>query len=676
MDASRAIYWNVGSGVELPMYIFTALAVLVCAYGFYRRISVYRQGRPVIRTDQMLRRLAGMLKAAFGHGKVARVKGPGLTHAALFWGIVLLFIGTLLIMIEVDLTRPFFHVDFLQGWFYKFYSLTLDIAGLISILTMAGFAARRFFVAPPGLKVIRDDYAIHIFLFVILGTGFIVEGLRIAATELTANPALALWSPVGRLIALSLTPLGNETLRSIHRIIWWVHFASVMGLIAILPSTKLRHLMTTPANMFFGDLRPKGSIPSIDLTAEGVTTFGAGAAADLTWKDIFDADACMSCKRCQDVCPAWATDKPLSPMRIVQQIGQMAVSEPRGDLIAIVTADALWACTTCRACQDICPAEVEHVNKIIEMRRNLVLMRGEFPGQEVVTAMNNLEVNFNPFGTAYASRGDWADGLPVVRLDGGDEPIDILYFVGCFGSFDKRNQDVARSFVRVCAAAGIRVGILGKMEKCCGEPLRKLGNEYLYQQVAVDNIARISAAGVSRIVTTCPHCFNTLGVDYRDMGFDIEVEHSTTFLERLMREGALTLAPETFEATYHDSCYLGRYRDILEEPRELLRGAGGRITEMQRSGCDSVCCGAGGGRILAEERLGTRINAARITMAAETKSPLLVSSCPFCLTMFEDGIKTGGLEETLRVRDLVEVIEERSMNNNDARQGSASEDHS
>jgi Fe-S oxidoreductase len=294
------------------------------------------------------------------------------------------------------------------------------------------------------------------------------------------------------------------------------------------------------------------------------------------------------------------------------------------------------------------------------MRRNLSLMEGAFPGDEVRTATSNTEINGNPFGLAFAGRGEWADGLPVTLMESGEE-VDILYFVGCYASFDKRNREVAKNFIRICAAAGIRVGILGKEEKCCGEPVRKLGNEYLYQTVAAENIEMIKGYGVKKIVTTCPHCFNTLSRDYRDLGLELPVEHYTTFVHRLLESGAISLREdsEPFACTYHDSCYIGRYMDIYDQPRRVLEQAGARISEMDQSRADSFCCSAGGGRILAEEKLGTKISEARITMATATGAPLLVSNCPFCLTMFEDGIKTGGAEGRLVVRDLAEIVAER-----------------
>ena len=656
MEATREIYWNVGHAVIVPMYLFAFIAVSVLLYGFYRRFATYKQGKALNRLDRLGERILLLLKNMFAQVQVLRVPGPGSLHAFFFWGFGVLFIGTLLVMAQVDFTQPVFGWIFLKGTFYEIFSLTLDIAGFVALVMLGGLLVRRFFIKPRGLETIRDDYVVHALLFAILLTGFVVEGLRIADTELVNNPCLALFSPVGRLFGkflfLGMTP---EALSLSHKMLWWAHFFLSMGFIIIIPFTKLRHIFTTSANYLLSDLSARGSIATINLEDESAKQFGAAKVTDLAWKDIFDADACTSCKRCQDRCPAYATSKPLSPMKVVKQIGEVAFFKPEAGLVETITEDVLWACTTCYACQDICPATIEHVNKILEMRRNLSLMEGVFPGDEVRSAINDIEVNGNPFGLAYAGRGEWADGLDVKIMEQ-DRNVDILYFVGCYASFDKRNRDIARSFIRICNAAGIRVGILGKEEKCCGEPPRKLGNEYLYQMMATQNIELIKAYGVSKIVTTCPHCFNSLGRDYKDLGMDIDVEHYSTYINGLISSNRLKIKPLAFDFTYHDSCYLGRYMDIIDQPRAVLKAAGGRITEMEKSGNASFCCGGGGGRILAEEKLGTRINAARVTMAQATGAPLLVSSCPFCLTMIEDGIKTNNCEEQLKALDLAEII--------------------
>jgi Fe-S oxidoreductase/nitrate reductase gamma subunit len=640
------------------MYAIMAVALGIMVFGFFRRYRIWRSGKALSRREHLGARVSYFIRTAMNQKKVLRVKSAGLPHAAFFWGFTILFAASLLIMVQIDFLVPVLHVTFLKGWFYRFFALGANLAGIACILGLAALSVRRFVIRPPGLVTVADDYVMHGLLFAILITGFLIDGARIAATELRTNPTLASWSPGGLLVAQALKGMSVSSLRGLHRLLWWVHLGLVFGFFSVIPFTKLRHLFTTPFNYLFRSREPKGSIAAINFEDETIEQYGAAQVADLTWKDIYDADACTSCKRCQDRCPAWNTGKRLSPMTVVQEIGRVAFDDPGRRLTEAISTEAIWACTTCRACEEICPAEIEHVNKILALRRNLVLMEGSFPGDEVRTAINNVEVNGNPFGLPYATRGDWAAGLDLQLVEQADD-IDVLYFVGCYASFDKRNQEVARSFVRICNAAGVRIGILGKKERCCGEPARKLGNEYLFQTLAQANIEAIEASRATQIVTTCPHCYNTLARDYRDLGLGIPAEHYTTFLDRLLRDGRLPILPAGFEFTYHDSCYIGRYRDIFGEPRNVLAAAGGQLTEMEKSGYESFCCGGGGGRILAEERVGQRINVERVLMARATGKPLLISNCPFCLTEFEDGIKTANCEEDLQVRDLAEILAER-----------------
>ncbi len=658
MEISREIYWNVGHGVGtlLPMYLLTFAAIAVLASAFMRRIKVYKQGQPVDRLDQLPIRITNLAKNVLLQSKVTLVKGPGLVHGLFFWGFFLLFLGTCLIVIQADFTDLLFGVKFLEGNFYLFFSVVLDLAGLVALVMLGSLFVRRYFVRPDGLETIKDDAIIHGLLFAILISGFVIEGARMAVTEM--GTSLAFWSPVGLVFAKGMAGLGEEHLRSLHRLTWWFHLLLVMAFIVLIPFTKLRHIFTTSLNYLFEDLGPTGKLVSIDMEDEEAESFGAAAITDLTWKDIFDADACTQCKRCQDRCPAYNTDKPLSPMKIVNQIGEVAFENPKANLIETCDKDAIWACTTCLACQDICPASIEHVKKIIDMRRNMVLMEGEFPGEEVMTAMEQTEVNGNPLGLGYASRGDWAEEIGIKPLSE-DPDVDILYFVGCYASFDKRNIKIAKSFVSLCQAAGIKVGILGKEEKCCGEPMRKMGNEYLYQSLALENVELIKGYNVKKVVTTCPHCFSTLAKDYQDLGLEIEVESYTVFLEDLLKTGKLKVNAEELHCTYHDSCYLGRHNDIYDAPRSLIKAAGGQITEMDKNRAEAFCCSAGGGRIMAEEKLGDRINIQRVKMAVETGAPTLLSNCPFCLTMFEDGVKGANVEDKLNTKDIAEVLAER-----------------
>ena len=658
MEFTREIYWNVGHGLTTlgPMYGLLLVALIIFAIGFLKRIKVYRLGQPLDRTDQRGERIKHLLETVLLQTKVFRVPGPGTAHALFFWSFFVLVIGTSLIVVQADFTDLLFNIKFLKGTFYKLFSLTLDLAGLIALLMLGGLLVRRYLQRPEGLITKGDDALMHFLLVAILITGFVIEGARMAVTEM--GTPLAGWSPVGLGVATVLSGMEEAGLRTLHSTLWWVHLVLALGFIAVIPYSKFRHIVTTSANAFLTDRGPTGKLTSINLEDENIEKFGANAVTDLRWKDIFDADACTLCKRCQDRCPAYATGKPLSPMKLVNQIGEVAFTDPEANLIDTIDRDAIWSCTTCRACQDICPASIEHVNKIIEMRRNLVLMEGEFPGEEVMAAMEQTEVNGNPLGMGYASRGDWAEGLGVKPL-AEDPEVDVLYFVGCYASFDKRNIAVAKSFITLCQAAGVKVGILGKEEKCCGEPMRKMGNEYLYQTMAMETVEIIKGYGVQTVVTTCPHCFNTLSKDYRDFDFDLTVVPHAVYLQQLVASGKLTLKTEEFACTYHDSCYLGRHNDIYDAPRTLIRAAGGRITEMAKTRDQAFCCSAGGGRIMAEEKLGERINIKRVQMAVATNTGQLLANCPFCLTMFEDGVKGANAEEQLRPRDIAEVLVER-----------------
>jgi len=657
-EFTREIYWNVGHGFMtlVPMYLLFIAAMVVLVRGFLERIRVYRLGQPVNRTDNWRARLADALRMVLLQIKVARVPRPGMWHAIFFWSFCLLFIGTTLIVLQADFTDLLFRYKFLKGWFYKLFSLVLDLAGLAAIVMLALLALRRYLNPPAGLDTKKDDAIMHILLMAIILSGFVIEGARMAVTEMdTVNK---FWSPVGYIFALLFSSLGEGGQLTLHRVTWWLHLLMAMGFFMIIPHTKFRHIINTSVNSFFADRGPKGKLVNLDLEQEDIEKFGVTEVADFTWKDIFDGDACTLCNRCQERCPAYNTGKPLSPKKVVNQITDTAFSTPDANLVELIGKDVLWSCTTCRACEEICPASIEHVKKIVDLRRSLVLMEGEFPGDEVMTAMEQTEVNGNPLGMGYAGRGDWAKDLDVAMLETNAD-VDVLYFVGCYASFDKRNIAVAKSFIALCRAAGVKVGILGKEEKCCGEPMRKMGNEYLYQSLAKENIEMIKGYGVKKIVTACPHCFNTLNKDYRDLGFDIPVEHSTVFLAGLLESGKLRLKAEMLDCTYHDSCYLGRHNSIYDAPRTLLQAAGATLKEMENSKNEGFCCSAGGGRIMAEEKIGERINIHRVKMAAATGAGTLVSNCPFCLTMFEDGIKGAGFEGTMKPRDITEILVER-----------------
>lgn len=659
MEATREIYWNIGHGTVAFMYLLAVAAIAVMALGFRERLALWRKGRPLDRSDHPRQRLAHFIADTLSQRKVLRMMQGGLPHAIFFWGFLLLFIGTVLVMLQADLLTPLFSVSLLSGDFYRYYSLVLDLAGLIAMLALAVLAVRRFILRPSGLESTPVDVAIHLLLMTILLTGFLIEGARMAVTELPDNPSLATWSPVGLVFARLFSGMTEATARGAHKALWLLHLVAGLGFLALIPRTKLRHLVTTSAGSLLEPHEPKGTLSAIDLEDEIVEQFGASAVGDLSWKDLFDTDACMQCGRCQQRCPAYLTGKPLSPMKVINGIGELAATEGGNGLIAKVSRDAIWSCTTCRACEESCPASIEHIGKIIEMRRSLVLMEGEFPSAEARRACEAIEVTGNPFGLSHASRGGWAKGLPVSLVKGKCD-ADILYFTGCYAAYDPRNRKVAESFVRICEAAGVTVAILGGAERCCGEPARKLGNEYLYRMVAESNIEAIRASGARRVVTACPHCFNTFARDYRELGLDVPpVEHHSTFIADLINAGKLKLKPECFVATLHDSCYLARYRDIVDEPQVVVQAAGGELVEMKESGKNGFCCGAGGGRIFAEEKFGTPIADERLRHVLQTGASTLVSACPFCLSMFEDSLKRSDARHSIEACDLAEIVARR-----------------
>ena len=458
-----------------------------------------------------------------------------------------------------------------------------------------------------------------------------------------------------------------------HHLFWRIHFFLVLGLIAYLPYSKLFHIVSSTLNIFLRSTGSKGELATI-TDFETAETFGVTTINEFTWKQLLDLDACTRCGRCQDQCPAYLSEKPLTPKKIIQDLKDHLQKEGKvllggndkegreNSLTPIignaVTADELWACTSCMACMEQCPVFVEQIPKVVDLRRYLVMMESSFPS-EVAGVFKNMEVNSNPWGVGWASRGDWAKALGVkVLSDAEEKEIDILYYVGCSGSFDDRSKKVTVSFVKVLQAAGINFGVLGAEEKCCGDSARRIGNEYLFQTLAQENIECMKKYGVKKIVTTCPHGYNIIKNEYPQFGGDFEVYHHSEFIASLIRERKIKLKHSIDHTiTYHDSCYLGRYNAIYSEPREIIRNIPGtKVVEMEPSFERSFCCGAGGGRMWMEEHLGKRINHLCFEYALTIGATIIGSACPFCLTMLEDATKDKEMEGSVKVRDLAELV--------------------
>ena len=655
MEYTREIYWNVGDGflTLAPMYLIAVMALGIMVWGLIQRISLYKHGQPVQRSDQPGVRFRRLVGGVVLQSKVTRMKWPGVLHSLFFWGFGLLFIGTVLIVIQADFTDLLFEVTFLKGPFYLLFSITLDVAGLVCILMLTGLLLRRFVFPPEGLITSKDDALMHGLLLLILLSGFVIEGARMGVTEM--GTSLAWWSPVGLLSAKILSSLGEEGLRTLHKLTWWLHLFLVAGFFILIPFTKFRHIFTTSLNYFFESLEPKGKLVKLDLEAEDAESFGADSVQELTWKDLFDTDACTLCKRCQDRCPAHATGKPLSPMNLISQLGDTVQHNPEASLIETFGEDVLWDCTTCGACQNICPAAVEHVGKIIDCRRSMVLMQATFPA-EMQDTFSSLENQSNPWGFSEDTRADWAKGLEVPLM--ADKPdADILWFVGCAGSFEDRSIETSKAIASLLNKAGVDFAILGREERCNGDMARRCGNEYLAQMMIAENVETLNRYNPKKILTGCPHCFNTIKNEYPEFGASFEVVSHVDFILELLESGALTVKKEHSDLiTYHDSCYLGRWNGIYDSPRKVITSiSGGKVpVEMADNRDLAMCCGAGGGRMFLEETEGERINNVRFLQAIEAGADTVASACPFCLTMLNDGMRAQ--EGSQDVKDIAQLV--------------------
>jgi Fe-S oxidoreductase/nitrate reductase gamma subunit len=647
--ATREIFWNVGSREIL--YIMSGAAALVFACGMYRRYSLWSQGQPAGRNDRIWYRTKSTLAFVFAQGRILRRRRAGLTHLLVYWGMAVLFAGTVCVALQTH-----WEVKLLQGRFYPWFKLAMDLAGTGMLVGLLASIDRRYRRRDQGLDSRTEDGVVLALLAGIAVTGFIVESLRIAATH---DPWGA-WSPVGTALAGFYRGAAPQKLRRAHEIAWLCHSSLALGFIGYIPFSKLIHVVTAPLATFFRPLGQKGVLTPLDLEDEGIRRFGAGALEDFTWKDLLDADACVRCGRCQDCCPAHATAKPLSPGEFIRNLkvrlnGKRRRISDDGFVGELMEEDALWACTTCGSCAEQCPVFVEHVPKIVGLRRRRVLMESKFPS-ELIPVFRNMESSGNPWGIGRAKRKDWANGLDV-KIVSKDGPAEYLYWAGCAGSFDDRNRRVAVAMSGILSRAGVDFAILGPEENCCGESARRLGNEHLFQSLARGNIDTLSGYGIKKVITHCPHCFHALKNEYPQLGGRFEVIHHTEWLARCIETGRIDVKMEARgPVTYQDPCYLGRHNDGYRAPREILKALGFRLAEMPASSRESFCCGAGGGRMWLEERLGERINVRRTGDALGTAAESIATACPFCLTMMEDGVKLKDASGRVRTVDVAELV--------------------
>ncbi len=676
--ATRQVYWNIEG--EHWLYLFFIVALIIFGYGVYKRVQLWKLGQPENRWKDIGAGIKDVIVYTFAHKRILKDPYPGLMHATIFFGFIFLAFATAIITLQADFSLQIFH-----GWLYLFIKVTANLFGLLALIGILIAAYRRYIQRPDRLDNKTDDAITLALLFTILLTGFVIQGARIAVIP---DP-WAGYAFVGQWMSIPLKAMFNEAqLLSLHVFLWWFHLALAMTFIAYFPYSKLFHILLGPLNQFFRKRGPIGIPEPIDFEDESLETFGKSQLREFSWKTLFNTDACLRCGRCQDNCPAYLSGKHLTPKGIIQDMrvlmeetgealkaekklsvgvaGQEAAAASESDesegwtgraLIGeVISEEDIWACTTCRSCEQQCPVFVEHVDKTIDMRRNLVLMETRFPG-EAQLAFKNMENNGNPWGIGWSTRADFLTGLGVKTYEE-DPEVEYLYWPGCSGAFDARNQKVSAALVKLLQAAGVRFAILGNEEKCCGDSARKLGNEYLFYSLATENIEVMKGYGVKKIITQCPHCYNFLKNEYPQLGGDFEVIHHTVFLLDLVKSGKLKLSRgDNKSVTYHDSCYLGRYNEIYDQPRELLKAVGLEIKEMKHTGEKSFCCGAGGGRMWLEENEGQRINEMRTDEAIAVKTDYVSTACPFCLTMIVDGIAAREAGEQLKALDIAEILE-------------------
>jgi Fe-S oxidoreductase/nitrate reductase gamma subunit len=596
--------------------------------------------------------------------RVLKKAYPGIMHALIFWGVTIQVLGTAINLMQMALFVPFVELPFPRGGLYLAFELVMDLAGVAIILGVSMALFRRIVLKPKNLETRWDDSFALILLMLIPIAGFTLEGTRL----LSSAPEWSNWSPIGAMVAGLMGSMGMSTegAMNLHFYLFWTHAALGLTLVASIPFTKLRHLVIVPLNVILHPRRKEGTLELID-DIEEAETLGVGQVQEFAPHQLLSFDACVSCGRCDDVCPAAISGMPYTPRTFIRSLREVMITDlvktngSNGrngkDLAEALPEDIAWSCTTCGACLTRCPAFINPVDEVIDLRRYQVLTSGKMP-KSVGDTIRNMERQGNPWGMPAEDRLAWAEGLDIRELSPGDE-TDVLLFLGCAFAYDDRNKKVAQSFARLLQKAGVDFGILGYDEICCGETARRLGNEYLFQEFAKQNIEVLSKVKFNRVVTQCPHCFNTIKNEYPQLGGDFKVQHYTEYLAELSLpwEGAGSNGSSLKGSlTYHDSCYLGRYNEIYKAPRGLLDKA--NISRVEMSMCEenAFCCGGGGGQMWLETDPNTRINHRRLDHVLEAKADVVATACPYCLLMFDDAIRSKGLGDQVQVMDVAEVL--------------------
>lgn len=666
--------------IEKITFLVLAAVSLYFALLFFRRaVQIINRGEGELHLNRLPRRIWHALEVAITQRTVFRARlGTSLMHAFIVWGFFFYFLAN-----TGDLLEGYFDIEFLgTDPVGNVYRLAGDILSILILVGVVYFLIRRFVVKGPAVSindnvklhpnvrtgVQRDSLIVGLFIMVHVGARFLGETFWIA---LHGDDS---WQPFANSVSSLWNGMNENTLEAGEHVMWWLALGTILAFIPYFPYTKHMHLFMGPLNYFS---RPErfslGALEPLDFEDEDREQFGAARLEHLTKTQIFDAFACIMCNRCQDVCPAYITGKELSPSaleinkryEIREHFSLLATGNesPRPLLDFAISSSAVWACTACGACIDICPVGNEPMFDILDIRRDLVLTQGDFP-HELQGAFRGMENAGNPWQMS-ESRMSWAAGLQVPTVEEIDE-FEVLYWVGCAGAFDPRAQQVARSLVAILQVANVKFAVLGEAETCTGDSARRAGNEYLFYEMASANIETLKAVNPPRILVTCPHCYHTIAKEYPQFGGHFDVVHHTEFINELIQQGRLKLAPHAISSvTFHDPCYLGRHNAIVDAPRYVLGAAGAAVTEMSRTGRESLCCGAGGAQFWKEEEHGSaRVNIVRYTEAVSTGAEAVAVGCPFCMRMFEDARQEDTTRDYITVKDVAEFVVEQLDNNN------------